>query len=537
MDTLLSIATGLAVRMFFDSLNSSLGRFGPALVGLWEGVAVHYQCTTNSSSSTSLDQSLAYALRIAVDFYFTLNPLRELITLLFTVLGLVASANLNPTRSRRRVHHRRSAHSSVSIEYDPEPLTVFPTTIRPIRPGCPSTLPSLSLERKSRAILASPENLTEPSTESIDGLPTFSNTSSLTPPYTLSAGQDDHVFNRLPSFEGHHGGEEGTQRPVLVVVPETDEADHTPPHAPSVIAPLPVPNMTIQSIPMSATPATKASYPAEALPLPIPNISTKYYTSEDDGDLLQTPPPRGLPRCELLTDDDGGLTTPLARELSPLPLEPALPPCFGQASASVEAAVPSLSAITTAMDGATTQPVPFAVEYSPVVPQRDPDPVSEPTLDYRLFKPKPNPEPEPEPELHPNYSAVGRDNFEQARRGTSVRSSPNGKCIAIEDTEQETETETETDTASMISSHPAKIMYTRAEALRIEARTAEAERTRLQEGMKHVHGVEMLFLKQQMQEQEDLARKLHDKAARRFFKGEWCISVILNKPFVSGWLG
>ncbi|KAG6885919.1 hypothetical protein C0993_007937 [Termitomyces sp. T159_Od127] len=526
MDVLLSIATGLAVRMFFDSHNNSLGRFGPVLIGLWEGVAVHYQCTT---SSLFLDQSLAYALRVAVDFYVTSDPLRELIILLFTTLGFVASETLKPKRSRRRVHHRRSTRSSVPVQYKPEPLTVLPTLIHP---SCPPTPPSVFLERKSHAILTCSDSLTTSSTASngeiFTSRPRY--IPLLTPPCTLSEVQDKHV-DHLPTFEEHHSGEEGAQSSILVAVPGTHEASHTPVPAPSVTTPLPVPNITIQS----ATPAARASHPSEAVPLPVPNMNTKYYMSEDDdGDPLQTPPPGGLQRWELdPTDDDDGLTTPPAHQLSPLALEPALLPCFGQAAVSADAAVPSPSPLATATEVVATKPVPLAVEYSPVVLQCDPDSVSEPTLDSRLTEIRSESEAGRESRLDyvPSSAVRKPDHDQQAQHAINVDSSPNGKFI--EGTGQETETETET--ASMISSHPAAIMYSRAEALRSEARVAEAEHIRLKEGLKHVHGVKMLFLKQQMQEQEDLARKLHCKAARRFFKGEWCLSVVLNKPFVFGW--
>ncbi|KAG6902752.1 hypothetical protein C0995_011900 [Termitomyces sp. Mi166 len=75
MDVLLSIATGLALRLFLNSLDDSLGRLGPVLVGLWEGAVVHHL-----STSSLLDHYLAYALRVAVDFYFTYNLLLKLST-------------------------------------------------------------------------------------------------------------------------------------------------------------------------------------------------------------------------------------------------------------------------------------------------------------------------------------------------------------------------------------------------------------------------------------------------------------------------
>ncbi|KAG6902751.1 hypothetical protein C0995_011899 [Termitomyces sp. Mi166 len=323
------------------------------------------------------------------------------------------------------------------------------------------------------------------------------------------------VVDRLSTIEEHSSGEEGTRHSILGAVPGTYKASHVPSYAPSVTTPLPVLNSTIQYA--HGTPAVKASAPAEAPPLPVPNPGTKHYMSDDDddGDPLQTPPPPGSARWELVLTDYDGLTTPPAPELSPLVLDRSLLPSFEQASASVDAYVPSPSAIATAMEAVAAQPVPSAVEYSPtpVAPPK-PDPASEPALNSRPEELKL--ESEAGPELVSTYpTPVPSLTVErQVQRETNDDSFPDG--TRIEDAGEETQTET--DATSVISSHPAAIMYTRAEVLRNEARAAEAEHIRLKSELKHIHGVKVLFLKQQMQEQEDLARRLHDKAAKRFFK-------------------
>ncbi|KAH0588846.1 hypothetical protein H2248_004640 [Termitomyces sp. 'cryptogamus'] len=514
-DILLSITTGLALRLFLNSLDNSLGRSGPVLVGLWEGVTVHHQST---SSLRILDHYLAYALRVAVDFYFISDLPRELIILLFTVLSLVASETLHPTRPRR-VRHRRSSRRSVPTHIRhcvPRPLAVSSS---PIRPSCPPTPPSIFLEGESESNLAYSDNLTGTSAENNDKLEPFPFSTSiiplLTPPCTLlSEVRDSHVVDRLSTIEEHSSDEEGTRRSILEAVHDTS---HNPSHASSVTKPLPVPNLTIRYI-HGATPAMKASSLAEAPPLPVPNISTKYYMSEDDdGDPLQTPPLASSTHRNfaLTDDDDDGLTTP-AHELSPLVLEHTLLQSLGQVPDSVEVPIPSTTVIATSMEVVTAQPVPSAVEYpsTPVVrPQRDPDPAPEPIFNSGTEVPESQPQSGPElcSTLSPGR-AVERHGHDQHE--TNGDSAPDG--IRIEDTGQETETEI--DAASMISSHPAAIMYSRAEVLRSEARAAEAEHIRLKKELQHIHGVKVLFVKQQMQEQEDLARRLHGKAAKRFFK-------------------
>ncbi|KAG6866773.1 hypothetical protein C0991_011432 [Blastosporella zonata] len=504
MDVFFSIVTGLGLRLFFDGLDEYLGRLGPVLLGLWEGVIMHHLSVRNS-----LDHSLAYTLRIAVDIYFTANIRRaEYIT--------------PTTRPPRRLHRRRISRPSVLSpirHYAPEPLMVSSTPI--VHPSRPPTPPSFFLEGESESYSGYPSRTFAEGDEEHFNSPSPKPILPPTPPSTLpSEVRDPRIIDRLSTIEEHSSGEEGSRRSFLEAVPGAFTTRNVPSYQPSAgTTPLPVPNSTFHSIHTSisqaASPAVQSSPPrVEIPPLPVPNMTTKYYTSEDEGDdPLQTPPAAGSAPWELvLTDDNDGLTTPPAHELSPLVLERNLLPSFGQVS----------NVATT--EAAAAQLVPSAVECPATLPHRDPDPTADPA------SPKPSPdelEPEPDPELEPASSyptpipspTIERDQQAQQRPHDTA---PTG--TGVEDAGQETETET--DATSVISSHPANVMWLRAEALRKEARAAEDKHALLQKELKLLQNVpkrpltakKMLFLKHRMREEGERAKKLHEKAAKRFFE-------------------
>ncbi|KAG6850975.1 hypothetical protein H0H93_005844 [Arthromyces matolae] len=510
MDVLPSIATGLTLRLFLNSLNNQALRWlGPVLVGSWEGVALYHL-----SSKFPLDHYLAYALRLAVDFYFTSNLLREFIVLLFTILAFIASEFFYPPRPRR-VHHRRSSRNSVPTpirHYASDPIATPSTHAMP-----PPTPPSTFLQPDSDLSYAYSEDPLKTPTDDNDNSSTLSRSTALplpTPPPTLlSETRPPHFIDRLSTIEEQSSGEEGTKRSYPAAISNPLSGNPNPTYTPSVTTPLPVPNSTIrytrQALDAPETP------PTEAPPLQVPNASTRYYMSEDEGgDPLQTPPPAGTSRWDLALTDDDGLTTPPPRndrELSPLVLDQNLLPSFGQVTTTLEGSNPPPP--TAVVNTVTTEATTGVESPSVVSPRRDPDIILEPTLEPQ----EPEPERETGPELVSTYPTPVPSPTGERPGHDRDHDEPPSDDKRAEDAEQETETET--DTASMISSHPAAIMYLRAEALRNEARAAETEYIRLKEQLKRAKGVrDSLFLQQQVQEQEERARKLHIKAAKRFFR-------------------
>ncbi|KAG6813284.1 hypothetical protein H0H92_012439 [Tricholoma furcatifolium] len=513
MDVLLSIVTGLGLRLFLNGLDGSLGRIAPILLGLWEGAAVYHL-----STKSSVDHYLAYALRIAIDLYFTANLHRAFTVLLCTTIGFVASDTLNPQPPPRV--RRKTSRSSNPLHPTRDSQDALPPSSTPaVRPSRPPTPPSFFLQDESEVQSPHPSHSNDDPATSPPPKPILLPT----PPLTLtSEAREVRTAERISTIEEHTSDAESSRRSVSRGVPSTYAIGNLASYTSAAVTPLPIPNSTLRYLSRSvdqpkANSSVESSPTApEAPPLPVPNPGVKYYMSEDEGgDPLQTPPAAGAARWELvLTDDNDGLTTPPARELSPLVLEQSLLPSFGQAATAAEAVTNDIASGTTT-EAAAAHLDPSAVEsFTAIVPSpSDPDPTlgsrpgstneHESKPDVERVSPYPTPIPTPVVERPSDGQKDEPDNA-----GTSND--------VDEDAEQETETET--DATSVISSHPANVMFLRAEALRAEARAAEEEYSRLQWDFRKARGVQALFLRQKMREEEDRAKKLHGKAAKRFFE-------------------
>ncbi|KAF5380569.1 hypothetical protein D9615_004655 [Tricholomella constricta] len=574
MDVLFSIVTGLGLRIFLDGLQEPLGRLGPVLLGLWEGAAVH-----QLSITSSFDHYLAYALRVAIDLYFTANFQRTFVVLLWTLLGVLAFETVNPSR-RPRERRRRSSRSVPTPESQPTPRSLLSTSTPVVRPSRPPTPPSFFLEGESETNSNSPNFRYLPSAfpdgKADSDSPPPKPVLLPTPPATLvSDGRDVRggpaSEHRLSTIEEQSSGEEGST-PEYFGVPggHIGFTRTLAPYAPSAATtapPLPVPNSTIRYIQTSVSRASPAAeleldareedtYPPSVAPLPVPNPGTMFVredhrpgTPSDGGDPLQTP----LAARWELTDNDDGLTTPPghARELSPLVMERNLFPAFGSVleagpsealAMSTSATEPAVIITTTTVASVATvagsssaqgQAALQAVEYSstPVAPDAPPDP------DPDLATLKPDPEQEskssyPTPDASPTTERI-RDQQQQHDPGSEQQQPDHDHDHGQRQQQQqqqrdeqpdlnnfEAETETETDATSVISPLPARAMYARAEALRTQARAAEAERARLAARLNQAASEErvrdVLFLKEDIRMEDAKATKLHERAARRF---------------------
>lgn len=85
MESLAAIGVGLGLRALIDTV-AHRSYVASALVGLWEGVMLNHFLTKFPSS---MDPYLALGFRLFVDFLFTESISRELITLLWTGLGML----------------------------------------------------------------------------------------------------------------------------------------------------------------------------------------------------------------------------------------------------------------------------------------------------------------------------------------------------------------------------------------------------------------------------------------------------------------
>ncbi|KAF9556713.1 hypothetical protein CPC08DRAFT_820334, partial [Agrocybe pediades] len=133
MDTSLSIAAGLGLRLFLASVTGEVGhsyQLPTAALGLWEGIVVHQ--ISGRSFSPHLDHILAYGLRIVVDLLVTKDMRRMAMVVLWTVFGTFISELITPYESLRaavekeiRRRERRHRHSR-SVPAQPVPVIAAP---------------------------------------------------------------------------------------------------------------------------------------------------------------------------------------------------------------------------------------------------------------------------------------------------------------------------------------------------------------------------------------------------------------------------
>ncbi|KAJ8518598.1 hypothetical protein ONZ45_g4353 [Pleurotus djamor] len=91
MDSLLAIATGLALRAFVSQATNN-NRTASTLIGLWEGIVLMHFL---KKMPRSYDPYVAYGVRLFVDFLWTESVYRLMVVLLWTGLGMVI-ADITP---------------------------------------------------------------------------------------------------------------------------------------------------------------------------------------------------------------------------------------------------------------------------------------------------------------------------------------------------------------------------------------------------------------------------------------------------------
>ena len=522
MDVFIAIVAGLSFRLFLNNID---GPLTPALLGLCEGALVHYL----PSRTSSLDHYLAYGLRIILDLFFTENVSRMILVLLWTALSVVASDALESAshhgrkRSRRyTVERTATAHTSrpqrltTSPPFNPPltrtplrqpPYDLNPTPVTPLQhPNRPPSPPSYFLEGESET------NISPPSDHQLEYAPqpdSPSNSSSPiiplpTPPPTLIADvqeSDTMSLHRLSTIQELSGDENGN-------LDKTDtwiEPDHALPLgdivfdkanaecAPSVAnsAPLPVPNATYiltnwtrASVFDNNNPDSSHSPPASiSTPLPIPNAAIRLQQSERKPDSASEPDELRTPVAHHweLTDQDE-LRTPgePQKELSPLVSDQPLPVGFG----------------------VTEEVQPTADESAPL-----PILVTDPGIN--------------------NVPSSGITVI-STLLNSSVECFPKAVNDQSPDPDKLSEAETlqtETDATSVMSPGNSTQLFSRGEYFRREAirqdRRMAALKSELTAALKDVRIRDSLFLREEIRVLEEQVKKLHEKAAKRFFKGKY----------------
>ncbi|KAL1744183.1 hypothetical protein HDZ31DRAFT_3947, partial [Schizophyllum fasciatum] len=88
MDALLTILTGLTLRLSLPLLSRGGDvRVHAALIGLWEGVVIHYFTNKAHRSRRRADMYIGFVTRLFVDLIITESPLRLALVIIWTGIG------------------------------------------------------------------------------------------------------------------------------------------------------------------------------------------------------------------------------------------------------------------------------------------------------------------------------------------------------------------------------------------------------------------------------------------------------------------
>ena len=146
MDNIVAIGAGLGLRALIDAVAHQSVQAN-ALVGLWEGVVLSHFL---GKSPSSIDPYIGLGLRLFIDFIFTTNPIRLLVVILFTGLGMLladVAVQVSSDRRFRKEWKRLTRRFSLPL-YPSSPGRYAPTRSTRVRffeiPGSSSTAGSRS---------------------------------------------------------------------------------------------------------------------------------------------------------------------------------------------------------------------------------------------------------------------------------------------------------------------------------------------------------------------------------------------------------
>ncbi|KAJ3879864.1 hypothetical protein F5051DRAFT_297978, partial [Lentinula edodes] len=90
MEILFTMIFGLCLRFVLGSSPVMVqGKLYPAILGVWEGACLRYLIngTPPSSSSSSLDPMLSYAVRLCIDYFITDSLAQVIAMVVWSFLG------------------------------------------------------------------------------------------------------------------------------------------------------------------------------------------------------------------------------------------------------------------------------------------------------------------------------------------------------------------------------------------------------------------------------------------------------------------
>ena len=120
MDILFPIASGLGLRLVCINLPEPISRIAPAFIGLWEGALSHLLILRNpDAAQISTDHFLAYGIRLLLDLVLSRDHLRPVAVVLWTGVGIFLCQALDlggePTQPSRKRSRRRRVSGSASL--------------------------------------------------------------------------------------------------------------------------------------------------------------------------------------------------------------------------------------------------------------------------------------------------------------------------------------------------------------------------------------------------------------------------------------
>jgi hypothetical protein len=119
MDILFPIASGLGLRLICINLPEPISRIAPAFIGLWEGTLSHLLILRNpDAAQISTDHFLAYGIRLLLDLVLSRDHLRPVAVVLWTGVGIFLCQAFDlgePTQPSRKRSRRRRVSGSASL--------------------------------------------------------------------------------------------------------------------------------------------------------------------------------------------------------------------------------------------------------------------------------------------------------------------------------------------------------------------------------------------------------------------------------------
>jgi hypothetical protein len=475
MDSLLTTVLGLGVRIFIQFTMRGNLRLGTPLVGLWEGIVLHHY---DKQKTAAFDHYIAYAFRIVVDLCFTESLSRTLLILLWTDLGIVLShivMSVNHDQKRTKSRPARTTLSRPSKQAGHS------------RPRVDSAKDQ-RLSRSDNILLGRSSGTISTVKFNVDSQPPFPRSS----PSSIDVSIEE-ISLHVPELQPRHPSEQSKSNDSVRHNPEHYDFSSAQPVAESSPAPLPV----------SLNPRLSQSPAAGHGPIipvdPVNIVSEEHLTPRTlISALVQS---NQLP---VIHDDESQDHTPTPRTVGLPELEPPFISSDNVEDPIIEGQhdVPSIVPTIPSNRPSPELPVPKILECedlpsSPCI-QEAQHPLS-PILVNTVF-------------LDPFDHIVGETIPDKP--ASDIVSD----IISVCGSEQ-----TLGDRESIITVGSRDLVISRASDLREQAITEERERDRLRTAMWTSFSAgrikEGILLEGEVEDAEEKSKKLHERAARRYFHG------------------